>query len=144
MNPSRLITAFLLVVPALLFIAAAESAPDAPAAPAAQEEAQPAATKSPAPAQAAPAATPPLRTMQRPDALPGEALADASATSAIEGAIRSDPALAGSDISVNTERGVVSLTGRVANREQSAIASAYANRQLGVLRVDNDLSIPAQ
>jgi len=38
----------------------------------------------------------------------------------------------------------VTLTGQVLNREQSAIASAYANRQLGVLRVDNELSIPAQ
>lgn len=142
MNASRLATAFLLTVPALLFIAAAESAPDTPAAPAAQDEAHAAAPRQPAPAQVP--ATPPLRTLQHPDALPGEASADASATAAIQSAIRSDPSLAGADISVNTERGVVSLTGRVANREQSATASAYANRQLGVLRVDNDLSIPAQ
>jgi len=141
MNLSRASTAFLLVVPALLFIAAAQSAPDPAAAkehPAEAAKAAPA----PAPAHAAPAA--PLRTVERPDALPGDANADVSATAQIQAALHADPALAGSDISVNTERGVVTLSGFVLNREQSAIASAYANRQLGVLRVENGLSIPAQ
>lgn len=141
MNLSRLTTAFLLVVPALLFIAAAQSAPDP--AHVAQDDAAAAPKAAPAPAQR-PASAAPLRTLERPDALPGDANADAGATVAIQAAIHGDPALAGSDISVNTERGTVSLTGTVLNREQSAIASAYANRQLGVLRVDNELSIPAQ
>jgi hypothetical protein len=141
MNLSRLTTGFLLVLPALLFIAAARSAPDPAPGALAQDNA--AASVKPAPARTAPAAAP-LRTLERPGALPGDASADAGATAAIQSAIHGDPALAGSDISVNTDRGVVSLTGAVLNREQSAIASAYANRQLGVLRVDNELSIPAQ
>jgi hypothetical protein len=140
MKISRLTPAFLLAAPALLFIAAVHSAPDPAPSHLAQDDA--AAPKS-APLTPAPTAAP-LRTFDRPDALPGDANADATTSAAIRAAIRADPALAGTDISVNTERGIVSLTGQVLNREQSAIASAYANRPLGVLRVDNELSIPAQ
>lgn len=145
MNLSRFALAFLALVPTALFIAAAETAPDPAStanAPAAQK---PAATQPAAPAtQAAVATSAPLRTAVPSIALPGTESADASATGSILAAIRSDPGMAGADVSVNTDNGVVTLTGIVRNREQSAIASAYANRQLGVLRVDNELSIPAQ
>jgi osmotically-inducible protein OsmY len=62
----------------------------------------------------------------------------------IRRAIQSDPALRGSDISVNADHGVVSLTGNVRTREQSAVASAHAQGEDGVMRVDNDLAIPVQ
>jgi osmotically-inducible protein OsmY len=52
-----------------------------------------------------------------------------------------DPALSGADISVNTSQGVVSLTGVVASREQAAIASAHAQAQDGVMRVDDHLAV---
>jgi osmotically-inducible protein OsmY len=48
--------------------------------------------------------------------------------------------MAGSDVSVNTDRGVVSLTGVVKSQEQAAIASGHAQRQDGVMRVDNMLA----
>jgi len=153
MNLSRFAIAFLALVPTALFIAAAETAPDpAPASAAAAGKPASAPAKAPAaaPAPAAPAeanavpTTAPLRTAEQSTALPGTEPADASATSAILSAIRADPGMAGADVSVHTDNGVVTLTGLVRTREQAAIASAYANRQLGVLRVDNDLSIPAQ
>jgi hypothetical protein len=145
MNLSRFAIGFLMVVPTALFIAAAattaEPAPDAKAA----DAKAPTRTQGDAAANAATKpAMAPLRTEERPTALPGDERADDQATAAILAAIRADPGMAGSDVSVNTERGIVSLTGMVRNREQSAIASAYANRQLGVLRVDNELTIPAQ
>jgi len=149
MNLSRFAIVFLALVPTALFIAAAETAPDpTPQAPA-QESAAP---RAPAKAsnQPAPAATPsapdsaPLRTPLPNVALPGSERADDAATAEILAAIHADPGMAGSDVSVHTDNGVVTITGIVRNREQSAIASAYANRQLGVLRVDNQLSMPAQ
>jgi osmotically-inducible protein OsmY len=78
------------------------------------------------------------------DALPGDAGGDAAMGERIRGAIHSDPALRGSDISVHADHGVVSLTGTVKSREQAAVASAHAQRQDGVMRVDNDLAIPLQ
>jgi osmotically-inducible protein OsmY len=42
---------------------------------------------------------------------------------------------------VNTSQGVVSLTGVVASREQAAIASAHAQAQDGVMRVDDHLAV---
>jgi hyperosmotically inducible periplasmic protein len=80
----------------------------------------------------------------RVDALPGEPRADSATSARIRGAIESDPALRGTDISVHTNQGVVSLNGTVQSREQSAIASAHAQREDGVLRVDNDLALPIQ
>jgi len=52
-----------------------------------------------------------------------------------------DPAMGGADVSVNTDRGVVSLTGVVASQEQAAVASAHAQREDGVMRVDNHLAV---
>jgi hypothetical protein len=149
MNLSRLAIGFLMVVPTVLFIAAAESATepapanDASAQKPAAAKAAPAAEQPAPPANALPTNAP-LRTQLPAVSLPGSEGGDAAATRAILDAIRADPGMAGADVSVNTENGVVSLTGVVRNREQAAIASAYANRQMGVLRVDNALTIPAQ
>ena len=68
-----------------------------------------------------------------------EALSDAAITGRIDSALRSDPAMAGADVSVNTDRGVVVLSGTVKSHEQTGVASAHAQRQDGVLRVDNHL-----
>ena len=159
MNLSRFAIVFLALVPTALFIAAAETAPD-PAPQAATQKKNPAQQETAAPraadAAVAPSASPPasattavptsapLRTALPSAALPGTERADDTATASILGAIRADRGMAGSDVSVHTDNGVVTITGLVRNREQAAIASAYANRQLGVLRVDNQLSIPAQ
>lgn len=82
----------------------------------------------PAPARAAPLPPP-------------EALADTAITSRVKAEILGDPAMKGADVSVNTDRGVVVLAGLVKSPEQTAVASAHAQRQDGVMRVDNHLSI---
>lgn len=85
-------------------------------------------------AQPAPASTMP----------PREALADTVITGKIKAAILTDPSMRGADISVNTDHGVVSLTGQVKTPEQTAVASAHAQRQDGVMRVDNHLTLALQ
>ena len=77
-----------------------------------------------------------------PASPPREALTDTAITGKIKTAILSDPGMAGADVSVNTDRGVVMLAGVVKTPEQTAIASAHAQRQDGVMRVDNHLSVP--
>ena len=73
---------------------------------------------------------------------PKEALSDSAITGNIRSAIQGDPGMAGADVSVTTDRGVVMLAGVVKNPEQTAIASAHAQRQDGVMRVDNHLAVP--
>jgi hyperosmotically inducible protein len=97
----------------------------------------------PAAAQA-PAVRPGTQDGTAVQALPGDAAADAAVGTRIRAALQTDPLLRGTDISVNSDHGVVSLTGTVLTREQSAIASAHAQREDGILRVDNDLAIPLQ
>jgi len=81
----------------------------------------------------------------QPTQLPSkEALSDSVITGRIKAAIVADPGMVGADVSVNTDRGVVALAGVVKTPEQTAIASAHAQRQDGVMRVDNHLSVPAQ
>jgi osmotically-inducible protein OsmY len=73
-----------------------------------------------------------------------DTLTDTVITGKIKAAILTDPGMTGADISVNTDRGVVALAGSVKSQEQIAIASAHAQRQDGVLRVDNHLAMNAQ
>ena len=73
-----------------------------------------------------------------------DALSDSVITARVKAGILSDPGLSGTDISVNTDRGVVTLTGRIKAREQAAIASAHAQEEDGVMRVDNELSVETQ
>jgi osmotically-inducible protein OsmY len=68
-----------------------------------------------------------------------EALTDAAITSRISSALRADPAMSGADVSINTDKGVVVLSGTVKSHEQTGVASAHAQRQDGVMRVDNHL-----
>jgi len=72
---------------------------------------------------------------------PADALDDGVITARIRAALLLDPAMTGSDVSVNTDHGVVNLTGIVASREQAAIASGHAQAQDGVMRVDDHLAI---
>jgi hypothetical protein len=73
-----------------------------------------------------------------------DTLTDTVITGKIKAAILTDPGMTGADVSVNTDRGVVALAGSVKSQEQIAIASAHAQRQDGVLRVDNHLAMNAQ
>ena len=93
-------------------------------------------------ASAAPAAVPPPpeQPVSAAPIPPREALADTVISGKVKAAILGDPAMGGSDVSVNTDHGVVVLAGLVKTPEQTAIASAYAQRQDGVMRVDNHLA----
>ena len=72
---------------------------------------------------------------------PPEALTDPVITARIKAGLLTDPAMSGADVSVSTDHGVVSLTGLVSSQEQAAIASAHAQREDGVMRVDNHLAV---
>jgi hypothetical protein len=85
-------------------------------------------------AEAAPIAT--------PQAVSREPLTDGAITGRIKSAILTDPGMQGADVSVSTDRGVVLLAGIVKTPEQTALASAHAQRQDGVMRVDNHLEMP--
>jgi len=55
--------------------------------------------------------------------------------------MRRDPALAGADLSVDTNHGVVSITGTVRSPEQAAAAEARAQSPSGVMRVETHVSV---
>jgi hyperosmotically inducible protein len=89
------------------------------------------------PAEAsAPAASPASRSLPGPDML-----SDPVITAKIKASLLTDPGMTGADVSVNTDRGVVNLTGNVKSQEQAAIASSHAQRQDGVMRIDNHLAV---
>jgi osmotically-inducible protein OsmY len=73
-----------------------------------------------------------------------ELVSDADLAATIGAKIRSDPALAGADVSVNASSGVVSLAGTVKSPEQLALASAHAQGEDGVMRVDSHLAVNLQ
>lgn len=75
---------------------------------------------------------------------PADALTDTVITGRIKTALLSDPGMTGADVSVQTNKGVVMLVGTVKSHEQTGIASAHAQGQDGVVRVDNDLTLNAQ
>jgi hyperosmotically inducible protein len=70
-----------------------------------------------------------------------DSIPDSLITARVRAELLGDSDLSGTDISVNTDRGVVILTGSVKSREQAVIASAHAQRQDGVMRIDNHLSV---
>jgi hypothetical protein len=78
-------------------------------------------------------------------ALPGpETTSDIAISSRVKASLAADPAMAGSDVSVNTDRGIVDLAGKVKSQEQAAIAAAHAQRPDGVMRVETHLSVDAR
>lgn len=91
-----------------------------------------AASATPAP-KPVPAARPSPSTLPRPS--------DAQITAGVAAGMRDDPALAGADLTVHTEHGVVSVTGTVRSPEQVAEAETRAQAPAGVMRVDTHLSM---
>ena len=72
---------------------------------------------------------------------PPEAITDPAITQRIHAALSADPQMKGADVSINTDDGVVTLTGTVKSHEQTAVASGHAQGQDGVMRVDNHLTV---
>ena len=69
------------------------------------------------------------------------AVADTMVTGKVKTAIASDNALKDNDISVKTENGVVTLTGTVKSQDQVTLATALAQRQEGVSRVESQIVV---
>ena len=108
-------------------------------APAATSNAPAVTSSTPAATEAAPA-----RQTLAPATPERDTLSDTVITGKIKAAILTDPGMTGADVTVNTDKGVVVLAGSVKSQEQTAIASAHAQRQDGVLRVDNQLAMAPQ
>ncbi|HYC35472.1 MAG TPA: BON domain-containing protein [Usitatibacter sp.] len=72
---------------------------------------------------------------------PSSAVAETIITGKIKAAIAADPGMKGSDISVSTNDGVVSLSGLAASPEQVMIAANLAQRQEGVSRVETSVLV---
>ena len=66
---------------------------------------------------------------------------DEAITRRVSAAIRADPRLAGADVSVNTDHGVVNLDGNVRTREQAVAAAESAQAPDGVMRIESHLSV---
>jgi hyperosmotically inducible protein len=66
---------------------------------------------------------------------------DASVTAGVKTAIAAAPALKGSEIQVDTQHGVVQLSGFVSSAEDVATAAAVARTVRGVQSVRNDLRL---
>ncbi|HUP28802.1 MAG TPA: BON domain-containing protein, partial [Usitatibacter sp.] len=59
----------------------------------------------------------------------------------IKTAIAADDMLKGSDISVTTANGVVTLTGTAKTQDQVSVATGIAQKQEGVTRVDANVTV---
>jgi hyperosmotically inducible protein len=66
---------------------------------------------------------------------------DAGISAGVKAAIAADPSLKGSEIQVDTEHGVVQLSGFVSSAEDVATAAAVARTVRGVQSVRNDLRL---
>jgi osmotically-inducible protein OsmY len=69
------------------------------------------------------------------------AVSETVTTGKIKSAIASDAGLKDSDISVTTDNGVVTLSGTAKSQDQVSMATALAQRQDGVVRVENNISV---
>jgi osmotically-inducible protein OsmY len=70
-----------------------------------------------------------------------EQMSDAGITSKIKAKFVGDPDVKAFDVSVNTEEGVVYLTGRVDNKFQKEEAERIARETDGVVRVVNHIQV---
>lgn len=70
-----------------------------------------------------------------------EQMSDAGITSKIKAKFVGDPDVKALDVSVNTEEGVVYLTGRVDNKFQKEEAERIAAETKGVIRVVNHIQV---
>jgi hypothetical protein len=66
---------------------------------------------------------------------------DAEITAGAAQALAAEPALAGANLSVTTDHGVVKLTGSVRSPEQVALAEERAQVPAGVMRVETHLEV---
>jgi hyperosmotically inducible protein len=137
-------TSCLSVVLAALAVSACNPRTDLGGAAVAPERTAPSAATAPPAAPPNAAQTAPSTEPAAPASASRTSFSDTVITARAKAAILSDPGMTGSDVSVNTDHGVVSLTGMIKSQEQSAIASAHAQRQDGVLRVDNHLAANLQ
>jgi osmotically-inducible protein OsmY len=97
---------------------------------------------SPSADNTAKAAAPAASTKATPAPIPAaDPLSDAAITARIASDIHNDPALAGTDLTVDTSRGVVSLVGTVKSPEQVAEAVSHAQAPDGVVRLDTHVSV---
>jgi hyperosmotically inducible periplasmic protein len=74
----------------------------------------------------------------------GETVSDASISTTVQGKLTGDRMANFSRIDVDTERGVVNLSGVVENAEQKTRAAEIARQVNGVKRVNNNLQIQNQ
>jgi hyperosmotically inducible protein len=68
-------------------------------------------------------------------------VSDTLVTGKVKAAIGADSGMKDADISVKTENGVVTLDGTVKSQDQVTLASALAQRQEGVSRVENQVAV---
>lgn len=80
-------------------------------------------------------------TMERKADQAGQAIDDAAITASIKGKYLVDDTLKGLDISVDTEQGVVKLTGSVQSDAAKELATQIAQSAEGVVSVDNQLTV---
>ena len=125
---------------AVLLLAACDRSVGAASGAAADAPSPESAAAKPAAAKPAPAATPGKK-QPAPAAVPDRPPSDREITAKAAKAMRGDPALAGADLSVTTQHGVVSLTGTVRSPEQVAAAEARAQSPSGVMRVESHLAV---
>ena len=71
----------------------------------------------------------------------GNVVTDTVTTGKVKAAIATDPGLKDAEIIVKTDGGVVILTGTAKSQDQVAMAANVAQRQEGVNRVDNQVTV---
>lgn len=74
----------------------------------------------------------------------GQSMSDASISTAVQTKLTSDRVSNFARVDVDTERGVVNLSGVVPSAEQKARAEELARQVNGVTRVNNNLQIQGQ
>ncbi|MCL5060251.1 MAG: BON domain-containing protein [Candidatus Thermoplasmatota archaeon] len=80
-------------------------------------------------------------TLERKADQAGRAIDDAAITASVKGKYLVDDTLKGLDISVETEQGVVKLTGSVQSDAAKELATQIAQGVEGVVSVDNQLAV---
>jgi osmotically-inducible protein OsmY len=80
-------------------------------------------------------------TLERKADQAGQAIGDAAITTSVKGKYLIDDTLKGLQIEVNTDQGVVKLTGSVQNDTAKELATQIAQTVEGVVSVDNQLTV---
>lgn len=80
-------------------------------------------------------------TMERKADQAGQAIDDAAITTSLKGKYLADSTLKGLDISVETQQGVVTLTGSVQSDSAKELATTIAQGVDGVKSVNNQLTV---